>query len=351
MSEPPRHPVPPSAHAVPSAPLAEDAARARAFARQAKAANTKRAYRADWADFCAWCDARGLPALPATTETVALYVASRAEVGPEKDDGRPSPGLKVSTLERRLSAINQAHRSLGHEPPASRRDEPLHSVWAGLVRSKGAAPEKVAPALPDDLRSAVEALPRGDGGELDLRGRRDRALLLLGFAAALRRSELAAVETGHVQFTADGLRLFVPRAKGDQEGRGAALGVHYGRSPATCPVRSLRSYLQAAREATGAPLAGPVFRKVDRWGRLWEAALTAGAVARIVKRSFARAGLDPALYAGHSLRAGFATQAARVGKQERAIMRHTRHKDVRTLREYIREGALFEENPTDGIGL
>lgn len=329
----------------------EDAARARAFASQATAVNTKRAYRADWADFCAWCDSRGVSALPAASETVALYVASRAEVGPDDEDGRPTVGLKVSTIERRLSAINQAHRQTGHAAPASRRDEPLHSVWAGLTRTKGVAPDKVAPALPDDLRHMVDALPRDADGEWTLAAKRDRALLLVGFAGALRRSELAAVQAEHVQFTADGLRLFLPRSKADQEGRGATIGIHYGQRPATCPVRALRSWLQAAREATGSPLSGPVFRKVDRWGQLWETELTSGAVAKLIKRAAKRAGLDAALYSGHSLRAGFATQAARAGKHERAIMRHTRHKSERVLREYIREGALFDENPTDGIGL
>ena len=109
--------------------------------------------------------------------------------------------------------------------------------------------------------------------------------------------------------------------------------------------------MQAGREATGAPLNGPLFRKVDRWGRLWETGLTSGTVAKLVKRAASRAGLDAALYSGHSLRAGFATQAARAGKHERSIMAHTRHKSERVLREYIREGALFDENPTDGIGL
>ena len=334
-----------------SLPLAEDASRARAFARAATAANTKRAYRSDWADFCAWSDDRGLSALPASAETVALYVASRAEVGPDDADGRPTAGLKVSTLERRLSAINQAHRQTGHDAPASRRDEPLHSVWAGITRTKGVAVDKVSPTLPDDLRHMVDALPRDEDGEWTLASKRDRALLLVGFAGALRRSELVAIEADHVQFTAEGLRLRLPRSKADQEGRGATLGIHYGRTPATCPVRALRSWLQAGREATGMPLAGPIFRKVDRWGRLWETGLTSGAVAKLVKRAASRAGLDAALYSGHSLRAGFATQAARAGKHERAIMAHTRHKSERVLREYIREGALFDENPTDGIGL
>ena len=333
------------------APLAEDAERARAFARAATAANTKRAYRADWADFCAWCDSRSLPALPTTPETVSLYIASRAELGPDDADGRPTAGLKVSTLERRLSAINQAHRQTGHDAPASRRDEPLHSVWAGVTRTKGVAVDKVSPTLPDDLRHMVEALPRGEDGEWTLAAKRDRALLLVGFAGAFRRSELVAVEAHHVQFTAEGLRLRLPRSKADQEGRGTTLGIHYGQAPATCPVRAMRSWLAAGREATGAPLAGPLFRKVDRWGRLWETGLTPGAVAKLVKRAARRAGLDAVLYSGHSLRAGFATTAARAGKHERSIMAHTRHKSERVLREYIREGALFDENPTDDIGL
>jgi integrase len=244
----------------------------------------------------------------------------------------------VSTLERRLSAINQVHRQTGYEAPASRRDEPRHSVWAGLVRTKGVAPEKVAPALPDDLRAMVEALPReatpsSDDGELTFRSKRDRAHLLVGFAGALRRSALVAVEADPVQSGADGMRPWLPRSKADQEGHGAVLGVHYGQSPLTCPVRALRSWLQAAREHTGAPLGGPVFRKVDRWGTLWETGLTSGAVAKLVKKAASRAGLDPALYSGHSLRAGFATQAARAGKHERAIMAHTRHESECVLRE------------------
>lgn len=341
-------PAPLAARSLPAVPLAEDAERARAFARAATAANTKRAYRAD---FCAWCDGRGLSALPASPETVTLYIASRAEVDPDDAGGQPTGGLKVSTLERRLSAINQAHRQTSHDAPASRRDEPLHSVWAGITRTKGVAVDKVSPTLPDDLRHTVDALPRGEDGEWTLAARRDRALLLVGFAGALRRSEIVAVEAGHVQFTAEGMRLHLPRSKADQEGRGATLGIHYGRGTSAGPVRALRSWLRAGRQATGAPLSGPLFRKVDRWGRLWETGLTSGAVAKLVKRAASRAGLDAALYSGHSLRAGFATTAARAGKHERAIMAHTRHKSERVLREYIREGALFDENPTDGIGL
>ena len=330
-------------------PLRSDAEAARAFARAARSDNTKRAYRADWADFCAWCDERGLPALPAAAETVALYVASRASGA----DGRAP--LKVSTLTRRLAAISQAHKTAGHESPALRSREPLHSVWGGIVRTKGTAREKVAPTLTDDVVAMVAHCTFGGEGDgtagAALRARRDRALLLVGFAGALRRSELVGVRTEHLGFGPDGVRLLVPRSKADQAGAGQAVGIAWGRRVETCPVRALQAYLRASAAELGEPVTGPVFRRIDRWGHLGARALTSGTVARVVKRYAALAGLDPAGYAGHSLRAGFATQAARSGKQERAIQRHTRHKSTEMLREYIREGTLFDENPSEGIGL
>lgn len=317
---------------------------ARGFAERAKAENTKRAYRADWRCFRSWCAERGLDALPATPETVTLYIADRAS----PSDG--SAPLKVSTLERRLAAISQAHRLSGLSSPASTREEPLHSVWAGLVRTKGRAKEKVAPALTADVVAMVEALPvveRGDGSwELTVAAKRDRALLLVGYAGALRRSELAALEVRDLAVGVDGLRVRLRRSKSDQEGAGVVLGLHYGERPLTCPVRAVRDWFFCV-----AITEGPVFRRVDRWGNVGGSALDPGSVARIVKRAAARAGLDPTAYAGHSLRAGFATQAARAGAHERAIMKHTRHKSEKVLREYIREGQLFDENPTGDLGL
>ncbi len=338
------------------AEVARAAEAAQGFAERAKAENTKRAYRADWRDFRAWCAERGLRALPASPETVTLYIADRASPGGDGSDvgsdegSEGAPPLKVSTLERRLAAISQAHRMSGLPSPASTREEPLHSVWAGLVRTLGRAKEKVAPALTADVVAMVEALPaveRPDGTwEPTASARRDRALLLLGFAGALRRSELAALTVGDLVFGADGLRVRLRRSKADQEGEGAVLGVHYGERPLSCPVRAVREWIRYC-----AITEGPAFRAVDRHGNVADTALAPGSVARIVKRAAARAGLDPAAYAGHSLRAGFATQAAKAGAHERAIMRHTRHKSERVLREYIREGQLFDENPTGDLGL
>ena len=348
------------------AALAADQEAARRFAAGARSDATLRAYRSDWADFAAWCAGRGLAPMPATPETVALYIASRAEAGPADERGRPTAPLRVATLDRRLAAISQAHKLAGLESPASRSREPLHSVWAGIARALGVARRKVAPALAADVVAMAgacdEAVRRAEASPDDarpgaaLRARRDKAMLLLGFAAALRRSELAAVRAEDVGYTPEGLRLLVPKSKGDQEGAGQAVGVAYGDRPGTCPVRAVRSYLAAAGAALAdqgrpSPLSGPVFRKVDRWGRLGSRAVTGRTVADVVKRLAGAAGLDPALYAGHSLRAGFATTAARAGKPDRAIQKQTRHKSAAMLAEYVREGRLFDENASEGIGL
>ena len=347
------------------AALAADAEAARQFAEAARARSTLRAYRSDWADFSGWCADRGVRAMPATPETVSLYIASRAAAGPDDDTGRPTAPLKVATLERRLASISQAHKLAGLESPALRSREPLHSVWAGVTRTLGTARAKVAPALAADVvamaaacdRAAqhAEASPDTSAPGAGLRAQRDRALLLLGFAAALRRSELAAVRTEHLAFTPDGLRLLIPTSKGDQEGAGQAVGVAYGARAETCPVRAVRSYLAAASRALadqGRPaLSGPVFRSVDRWGRLGRSAIVGRTVADVVKRHAQAAGLDPSLYSGHSLRAGFATTAARAGKPDRAIQKQTRHRSAAVLAEYVREGRLFDENASEGIGL
>ncbi|WP_412070594.1 site-specific integrase [Rubrivirga sp. IMCC43871] len=346
-----------------SALVKGDAEAARRFAEAARSEATLRAYRSDWADFSGWCAERERNPMPATAETVALYIASRAEVGPDDAHGRPTPLLKVATLDRRLAAISQAHKMAGLESPASRSREPLHSVWAGITRTLGVAQRKVAPALAADLVAMAQACDQDvqlaettPTPGVALRARRDKALLLLGFAAALRRSELAAVRIEDLSYTPDGLRLQIPRSKSDQEGAGQVVGVAYGERAATCPVRAVRSYVSAAGLALAdqgrpSPLSGPVFRKVDRWGRLAKKAIAGRTVADVVKQRAAQAGLDAALYAGHSLRAGFATTAARAGKPDRAIQKQTRHKSTAMLAEYVREGRLFDENASHGIGL
>ncbi|MDT7858331.1 site-specific integrase [Rubrivirga sp. S365] len=348
------------------AQIEADAESARRFAQAARSDATLRAYRSDWADFAEWCESRQLAAMPARPETVALYIASRAEAGPDDERGRPTAPLKVATLERRMAAVSQAHKLAGVESPALRSREPLHSVWAGVTRTLGTARSKVAPALAADVVAMAgqcdeavrlaEAFPDEAKPGAALRARRDKAVLLVGFAAALRRSELAVVRTEHVSYTPEGLRLLIPRSKSDQQGAGQVVGVAYGSRPETCPVRAARSYVAAAGRALAdqgrpSPLSGAVFRSVDRWGRLGHKAITGRTVANVVKHYAQAAGLDPALYAGHSLRAGFATTAARAGKPDRAIQKQTRHKSAAMLAEYVREGRLFDDNASEGIGL
>ena len=314
--------------------LHDVADRANAFAQKSRADHTKRAYRADWTLFRSWCDEHDLRPLPADPQTIVLYISDVADQ------------YKLTTLERKLSAISQAHKTSGYESPALTSSEPLHSVWSGIARSKTRAKDKVAPALTEDIRLMVESLPRDENQNLTIASLRDRALLLVGFAGALRRSELSGLTTSDVSFTVDGLRMVIRQSKSDQEGRGHVKGLRYGSKPMTCPVRSLRAWLSGSGIDHG-----PIFRGVDRHGNIADTALTGQGIALIIKRCASQAGLNADDYSGHSLRAGFTTQAARSGTPERIIMRHTGHKSEKMVREYIREGALFNDNPTDDLGL
>jgi integrase len=168
---------------------------------------------------------------------------------------------------------------------------------------------------------------------------RDRALLLMGFAGAFRCSELVALDVEDITDTDDGLRIAVRRSKADQEGAGEVVGVPYGSNPGTCPVRAWRAWL-AVSEITE----GPAFRAIDRYGRMSSRRLSAGVVANVVKRHVEAAGYDAAAFAGHSPRAGFATEAFGQGVPEFSVMRHGRWKSPSSMRGYIREGSLFRDN-------
>jgi site-specific recombinase XerD len=303
-----------------------DAARTRAYIDAATAPNTRRAYRSDWEHFARWCAAHGFLSLPATPETVALYLGALASVA------------KVSTVQRRLTAIAKAHRAAGHETPT--KSEVVHLTMRGIRRTHGVAPTQKAPAVLADLRAMLAVLPD------NLIGTRDRAILLLGFAGAFRRSELVALDVGDLGFGERGLTITLRRSKGDQEGEGVKKGIPFGRHGLTCPVTATRDYMDMSR-VTG----GPLFRSVNRHGQIGEDRLGDKAVALVVKRAALAAGLDPTKYAGHSLRAGLATSAAAGGAQERDIMRQTGHRSVQMLRRYIRDGELFRDNAAASAGL
>lgn len=296
------------------------------YAQNSRSAATRRAYTGQWRSFSAWMEARGAVPLPAAPELVAAYLAHRAEAG-----------VRPSTLAQCLAAISEAHRMKGFDSP--REAAVVREVWKGIKRTVGVEARRVSPVSLQALRAMVRACP------IHGAGLRDRAMLCLGFAGAFRRSELVALEVTDISFVDDGLVVIVRRSKTDQEGEGSKVGVPFGSHRDTCPVRSLRAWL----EHLGADQ-GPLFRSVTRGGRVGER-LDGRDVARIIKRRAEGAGLDPVLYSGHSLRAGLATEAARAGRGDRAIMRQGRWRSRTMVDRYVREASLFDDNAAAGIGL
>ncbi|MDP1806523.1 MAG: site-specific integrase, partial [Acidimicrobiales bacterium] len=296
------------------------------YAGKARAEATKKAYRTDWAEFTAWAHHKGLATLPAEPLTVICYIVELAGAA------------KTSTIARRLVSIGEYHRAARCPSPAD--DVELQAVWAGIRHEHGTAPDVAEPISVVLLRAMIARLPP------TARGKRDQALLLVGFAAALRRSELVALDRADIAERREGLVVNVRRSKTDQEGAGRRVGVPYGSTPATCPVRALEAWCQAARIEEG-----PLFVTFDRRGRITPNRLHPSAVNRVVQRSVAATGVSPAGYSAHSLRAGLATAAAAAGVSERAIMVQTGHRSLTVARGYIREGSLFRENAAAAVGL
>jgi integrase len=302
-------------------PLAETA---RGYVANARASSTRAAYSKRWAHFATWCAQNGLEPLPAAPRTLALYLAARAQ-----------EGRKVATLAQTMSAISKVHALAGHQSPA--KHEAVTEMMEGIRRTHGSAPSQKTPLLAGQLRVVAATLP------ITLLGVRDRALLLVGFGGAFRRSELVALTVADVAFTDEGLTIVIRRSKTDQEGNGQTIAIPYGSAAATCPVRSLQDWLEITRITEG-----PIFRSVDRHENLG-GALGAQDVARVVKRAAVAAGLNPASFAGHSLRAGLATSAAKAGKSASTIMKTTRHRSHAMVAVYVRDAELFTDNAAAGL--
>jgi site-specific recombinase XerD len=289
--------------------------------------STLKAYQSDWAHFHEWCRAQRLPSLPAKPATVGLYAASLAETH------------KISTILRRLAAITMLHKDRDLPSPASLRLKAVGDVIRGIRREKGVRPEQKRALTTEELRRMVVAMPHTP------HGLRDRALLLVGFAGGFRRSELAAIAFEDVKETDDGLEILIPRSKTDQEGEGRKIGIAYGSDPKTCPVRAYRKWI-----ATAQITEGPVFRHFHN-RTMGTKAITDRVVALTVKKAAERVGIDAQSLAGHSLRSGLATTAARNGASEASIMKQTGHRSVAMVRRYIREGSLFRDNASTKLGL
>jgi integrase len=304
-------------------------AEAQALARQAAAPATLRAYKADWAHYAAWCARTGFTPVPAAPATVGAYLAALAE------------SHAPSTLRRRLAAIGKMHRFNDLPWNSAHRDiqEPLR----GALRRFGRPARKAAPLTVEMLRQLVSTC------DASARGRRDRALLLFGFIGALRRSELVALNVEDVAVVAGGLKLRLARSKTDQTGEGVEIGLPRGKYVATCPVQAFVAWQEVARRK-----AGPLFRRISTAGRIGDAALHPDAVRRILAQRVRMAGLEIEGFdrlSPHGLRAGFITEAYGKGVRDDDIMRHTRHRDLRTMRGYVRRAGLITESPAGTLDL
>ncbi|MGU3540005.1 site-specific integrase [Methylobacterium sp. A54F] len=296
---------------------------AKAYAGASKADRTVRAYRGAFDAFRAWCASVSAEPMPASIETTASYMASLAD-----------RGCKASTIDLHAAAIAFAHRAAGVEPPTN--SEPVKAVIRGIRRSIGTKPTRKAPATAEALKKILKRIPE------TLVGKRDRALLLIGFAAALRRSELVALQVSDLERSAEGVVIHIARSKTDQEGAGHEIPIPAGSK--LKPVQALDAWLRAA-----AITSGPVFRQVAKGGRVGLVALTDRSVAQIVKDRAAAVGLDADLFSGHSLRAGFVTSALQAGADLLKVMQVTRHTQVDTLKGYDRRAQAFVNHAGKGF--
>ena len=341
--------------------LKNEVARTRGYVEAARSTATRRAYAADWRVFDTWCAARGLSALPASPASVAVFMTSMKD----GDFNASPPRLpkKISTLSRYLAAINDQHKDAGLLTPGEQDGgHQLRKTFVGIRNTHGARPQQKAAADGDRLGRMLASIT----GE-DVRSVRDRALLAIGMAAALRRSELVSLTFTDVQFVPEGLRIFVARSKTDQAGLGAWIAIPEGKR--IRPKALLLEWLRVGRVTDG-----PLFRKLaevrvavrdpasrarikdptgkPKWCRLEDrvqlVGMSAQGVALIVKARAHAAGLDPTLFSGHSLRSGFLTEAARQPGANVFKMREvSRHKSLDILSGYVRNHDAFRDHAAE----
>ncbi|MFD7843369.1 site-specific integrase [Nocardia sp. NPDC059764] len=351
----------------------------RRYLEASQSANTLRAYRTDWIAWAAWCSAESRQALPADALDVAVYLAAAADARRENGEW----AFSAATLERKAAAIAAVHAANGLPSPT--RADVVRLTLRGMRRTRRTRPKRKRPVLLHTLDQLLGELPPAEWPTEPAR-RRDTLLLLVGFAGALRRSEIAALRVTDVSVATDHttgeplLLIQLPATKTDATGvNEQRVALPRGQRPHTCPVCAyadwtrlreahasgdLRTWLRTTPAAdpnlhrchgfTGTTLADPdlpLFPSISRHGGLASTAMSGRAVAELVKRYAARAGLDPALFSGHSLRAGFATQAALGGASDREIMRQGRWSNPRTVHGYIRTANPLEDNAVTKLGL
>lgn len=290
------------------------------------APNTQRGYRYDWRAFACWCKTMGLAPLPAASETLALYVTSRL-----------TAGKKVSTATRNAAAVAAVHKAAGHPSPL---DRTVLDLLRGARRSRTEKVRQVKPITTEDLRAIAELLGRDDTPIAV----RDRTIVLVGFAGALRSAMLAALTLADIEFHDKGAILHIAREKNNQEGPERLIGLPHGKHPETCPVKALRDWI--ARRGN---FPGVLFTRFNH--QSLKTAMQPERFGQIVQRCLARIGRPWREYGGHSLRAGLATEAGENGASPFLIAAQTGHRDMETLRMYFRRQDVFRNNPVSLLDL
>lgn len=291
--------------------------------------NTKSAYRSDWAQFEIWCSKHDYTSLPASEECIGSYISDLV-----------LQEYKANTIKRKVNALQFAHQAAEKVLPITHS---IQLMLAGTRKELGTKQQGKAPITINMLKQMVEATNTIDNS---LKSCRDKALLLIGFLGAFRRSEIVSIDVEDIKIEPEGLVVNLRRSKTDQEGESALIGLPKSRDERTCPIIAFKNWIELSQIKSG-----PVFQSVNRHGHLTGKRLSDRAIANVVKEYVELCGYDSVNFSGHSLRAGFVTEAARAGANERSIANQSRHKSMKTLRRYIRMGNVFTENAANDLGL
>jgi site-specific recombinase XerD len=286
--------------------------------RSSKSANTIRAYKSDFNHFVEFCKKNNFKPLPADPKTVSFYITHL------------SSNSKVSTLKRRLASISVIHKLKGHYIDV--KHPLIIENLMGIQRKKGVFQKSKNPILVNELREIINIIEKNNTNEL--KKIRDKALILIGFSGGFRRSELVNIDLDDIEFTKEGVKIFIKRSKTDQSGEGMTKAIPYFKEKSFCPVIFLKQWIEISKIHKGL-----IFNISDKM------------VALLIKRYISKAGFDSKKYSGHSLRSGFATVAADSGADEKSIMNMTGHKTTQMVRRYIKESNLFKNNPLNKINL
>ena len=287
--------------------------------RSSKSINTIRAYKSDFKDFSNFCKKNNFKSLPADPKIVSFYITHLSSIS------------KVSTLKRRLASISVVHKIKGFYIDI--KHPLIIENFMGIQRKLGVFQKSKKPILINELKEIIKTIESTEKNEI--KKIRNKALILVGFAGGFRRSELVNIKLDDLEFTKEGLKIFIQRSKTDQSGEGMTKAIPYFKDKNFCPVVSIKNWIEIIKNKTNSL----IFDISDKM------------VAVLVKKYLQKAGFDNTKYSGHSLRSGFATVAADHGADEKSIMNMTGHKSSTMVRRYIKETNLFKNNPLNKISL